>query len=641
MIKNIKYLLFLGLFLIPLNTNAASSSVSLSCPSTANPGNTISCNISMKTTGAVANGISLKYDFTSGLSYDSFTPSSSFTPLKSTATGFALNGSGGVPSSVSIGTLRVKISNSVNGGQSYKVTLKSIDVSTYDSSTNNYDDLYPNDATAQIRIKSSNNNLSSLSVSGHEINFNKNTTTYTLETTSSKVTVSATKEDSYATISGTGTKSLSYGLNTIKVVVTSETGSKKTYTINITRKDTRSDDAKLSSLTVSNANINFTPNQTIYNTSVGSSISKVQISAKTNNDKATFTTGYGPRTVNLSYGQNTFKLIVKSEKGNTRTYTINITRKDTRSSNNNLSSLSVSVGKINFNKNTTTYNIDTKNDVTSATISATLEDQKSTFVSGYAPRTVSLKEGFNSFQIKVKNEKGTIKTYTINITREDGKSRNNNLKDLTLSTGNITFDKNNLNYNVTVEYEIEKLTINATPEDQKAKVTYQKENTLKVGENKITITVEAENKSTKNYTITVTRKEEGKKLSNVSSLSSLYIDGKQITLNENQTEYTYQTTQTAANVKATPTDPNANITIIGNNSIKDDSIIQVIVTAEDQSTTIYKIKIEKKEDKNNTLLIILIPTIIIVIGIITFAIITKNKNKTKEIDANLLNLNRK
>lgn len=637
MIKNIKYLLFLGLFLIPLNTNAASSSVSLSCPSTANPGNTISCNISMTTSGSTANGISSIYSFENGLSFDSFTPSASFTPLKSTATGFALSGSGGVPSNVSIGTLKIKISSSVTPGQKYQVTLKNIQVSTV-----NYEDIPSNQtATQEIRIKSSNNNLSNLSVSGHEINFNKNTTTYKLETTSSKVTVSATKEDQYATISGTGTKNLSFGLNTIKVVVTSEAGTKKTYTINITRKDTRSDDAKLSSLKISNANINFTPNQTIYNTSVEKDITKVQISATTNNNKATFVAGYGPRTVNLSYGQNTFKLIVKSEKGTTRTYTIKITRKDTRSSNNNLSSLSVSVGKINFNKNTTTYNIDTKSDVTSATISATLEDPKATFVSGYNPRTVSLKEGFNSFQIKVKNEKGTIKTYTINITREDGKSRNNNLKDLTLSTGNITFDKNNLNYNVTVEYEIEKLTINATPEDSKAKVTYQKENTLKVGENKITITVEAENKSTKNYTITVTRKEQGKKLSNISSLSSLYIDGKQITLNENQTEYTYQTTQTAANVKATPTDPNANITVIGNNSIKDGSIIQVIVTAEDQSTTIYKIKVEKKEEKNNTLLIILIPTIIIVIGIITFAIITKNKNKPKDIDANLLNLNRK
>ena len=85
---------------------------------------------------------------------------------------------------------------------------------------------------------------------------------------------------------------------------------------------------------------------------------------------------------------------------------------------------------------------------------------------------------------------GAIKTYTNKITREDGKSRNNNLKELILSSGKITFDKDNLNYNVTVEYEIEKLTINATPEDSKAKVIYQKENILKVGENKITITVD-------------------------------------------------------------------------------------------------------------------------------------------------------
>lgn len=637
MIKNIKFLLFLGLLLIPLNINAASSNVSLGCPATANPGDTISCSISMQTSEGTANGLSAIYSFENGLSYDSFTASSYFTPLKSTAIGFALNGSGGVPSNVSIGTLKVKISNSVTGGQKYQVQLKNIQVSSV-----GYEDIPSNGSSSQeIRIKSSNNNLSSLSVSGHEIDFNKNITTYTLETTQSSVTINATKEDSYATISGTGTKNLLYGSNTIKVVVTSETGIKKTYTINITRKDTRSDDTKLSSLTISNANINFIPSGTIFNTTVESNISKVQISAQTNSDKATFTKGYGPRTVNLSYGQNTFKLIVKSEKGTTKTYTINITRKDTRSSNNNLSSLSVSVGTINFNKNTTTYNIDTKNDITSAIINATIEDKKSTFVSGYAPRTVSLKEGFNSFQIKVKNEKGTIKTYTINITREDGKSRNNNLKELILSSGKITFDKDNLNYNVTVEYEIEKLTINATPEDSKAKVVYQKENILKVGENKITITVEAENKSTKNYTITVTRKEEGKKLSNVSSLSSLYIDGKQIILNENQTEYTYQTKQTAANVKATSTDSNANITVIGNNSIKDGSIIQVIVTAEDQSTTIYKIKIEKKQEDNNILLIILISTIIIVIGIVTFALITKNNNKTKEIDANLLNINRK
>ena len=217
MIKNIKYLIFLGLLLIPLNINAASSNVSLGCPTTANPGDTISCSISMQTSEGTANGLSAIYSFENGLSYDSFTASSYFTPLKSTATGFALNGSGGVPSNVSIGTLKVKISNSVTGGQKYQVQLKNIQVSSV-----GYEDIPSNGSSSQeIRIKSSNNNLSSLSVSGHEIDFNKNITTYTLETTQSSVTINATKEDSYATISGTGTKNLLYGSNTIKVVLTS------------------------------------------------------------------------------------------------------------------------------------------------------------------------------------------------------------------------------------------------------------------------------------------------------------------------------------------------------------------------------------------------------------------------------------
>ena len=637
--KNIKYLLFLGLLLIPLNTNAATSTVNLNCPSTASASSTISCTIKMTTTDAVARGIMGSYDFDNGLSFSSFTPASSLTANKNDSVGFFLQSSTDLPSSTSVGTLKVKIDSSVTGGQSYKITLKNINVVILNAEGKN-DDIFPSNATAQIRIKSSNNYLSDLSISGHEINFNKNTTTYNLETTSSSVNISATKEDSYSSVSGTGTKNLSYGANTINVVVTSETGSKRTYTINITRKDTRSDDNKLSSLSVSNTNISFKSTQTIYNATVSSSVSKVVISATANDSKASFVSGYGPRTINLSYGVNTANITVKSEKGSTKTYTINITRNDDRSSNNNLSTLSVSAGKISFNKNTTSYNIDVANNVESATISATLEDTKSSFVSGYGPRTVSLKEGFNAFQVKVKNEKGTIKTYTINITREDGKSRNNYLKEITLSDGTITFNKDTLNYNVTVEYETDKITVNATAEDSKAKLTYTKENTLKVGENKIIITVEAENNSTKNYTLNVTRKEEGKKLSNVSSLSSLNINGIDIELVENKTEYSVKTDLSSANVKAISTDSNASIVVSGNKTIKEGSIIQIIVTAEDGTSTVYKITVEKEEKSIGTILIIIIPTLVIVIGIITYTLVTKNKIKPKEIDANLLNLNR-
>lgn len=69
--------------------------------------------------------------------------------------------------------------------------------------------------------------------------FDMNETTYSaiVENSVSSVTVSATAYDSAATISGTETKSLNVGTNTIKVVVTAGNGDTRTYTINIVREE--------------------------------------------------------------------------------------------------------------------------------------------------------------------------------------------------------------------------------------------------------------------------------------------------------------------------------------------------------------------------------------------------------------------
>ena len=82
---------------------------------------------------------------------------------------------------------------------------------------------------------SKNNNLKSLSIDGLKLTpeFNKNTTEYKVEATSNteRVNVNASKEDSKASISGTGTHDVTEGENKIKVTVTAENGSTKTYTI--------------------------------------------------------------------------------------------------------------------------------------------------------------------------------------------------------------------------------------------------------------------------------------------------------------------------------------------------------------------------------------------------------------------------
>lgn len=83
---------------------------------------------------------------------------------------------------------------------------------------------------------SKNNNLKSLSVEGAELTpaFDKNTLEYSveLEPETKSIKVNATKEDSTATVTGTGEIEVSEGDNKINIVVTAQNGSTKTYVIN-------------------------------------------------------------------------------------------------------------------------------------------------------------------------------------------------------------------------------------------------------------------------------------------------------------------------------------------------------------------------------------------------------------------------
>ena len=86
---------------------------------------------------------------------------------------------------------------------------------------------------------SPNNVLESLVVSGYNLTptFSKFTEDYDLIVPNnvSSIGISATALDGGATISGTGTKTLSVGSNRIEVVVTASNGSKRTYTIVVVR----------------------------------------------------------------------------------------------------------------------------------------------------------------------------------------------------------------------------------------------------------------------------------------------------------------------------------------------------------------------------------------------------------------------
>ena len=86
------------------------------------------------------------------------------------------------------------------------------------------------------------------------------------------------------------------------------------------------------------------------------------------------------------------------------------------------------------------------------------------------------------------------------------KSDNANLKSISLSTGNIEFDKDKTEYNLEVENETDKIIIEATKDDESSSVKGLGEYELKVGLNDIKITVTAEDGSIKEYILKITRK---------------------------------------------------------------------------------------------------------------------------------------
>ena len=102
----------------------------------------------------------------------------------------------------------------------------------------------------------------------------------------------------------------------------------------------------------------------------------------------------------------------------------------------------------------------------------------------------------------------TVKTTPKPTVKPVTKSSNNNIKGITLSTGNIDFKEDILTYDVTVANDVKTITIDTTLSDSKATITNLGVYELQEGNNPIELVVTAEDGSTKTYTINVYRDKE-------------------------------------------------------------------------------------------------------------------------------------
>lgn len=243
--------IMIGIFMILTSIKvyaAASYSVELSGVSTVAQGEEITVTLKLKDLVDIG-GIDGKINVLQGkLTYDS-TKLDKVESKSSGLNGFSmtwgsvlvLDSVTGVSGETEIASLTFQAKEEASIG-STAITLTEI------KGSNGEADIVASDVSKSINIteaseepvESSNNNLTSISIDGAVITgFNKNTLTYTLaavENSKTSIHITVALEDSKASVTGTGTKTLVVGNNSFQIVVTAEDGSTKTYVIQVERK---------------------------------------------------------------------------------------------------------------------------------------------------------------------------------------------------------------------------------------------------------------------------------------------------------------------------------------------------------------------------------------------------------------------
>ena len=263
------------MMILPFYVSAESTgSVNISCsPSTIKSGETTSCTITGKTDNDVSS-ISMGIKLSENLEAVEFKPNSTWLgdDISNGKIDIYTNSGDPVKSEFTIGTLKIKAKSGVIA-KDESLTLTS-NVFYHDRAEYKIPDV-----TASIRIPSNNNSLSSIKVNDDGKFFDEKETSFDLTIKSDTANIVVTTKDSKAKVKGNGQQKLNYGKNTFKIEVTAEDGSKKVYTLNINRPDSRSKENYLLDFGFLNHDIKFDKNKTEYELIVENNISKIGLFA--------------------------------------------------------------------------------------------------------------------------------------------------------------------------------------------------------------------------------------------------------------------------------------------------------------------------------------------------------------------------
>ena len=443
-----------------------------------------------------------------------------------------------------------------------------------------------------VRDKSSNTNLSNLLIKEAKIKptFNPMITSYTARVLYDieNINVVATPVDPLATVEITGTNNLVVGDNTVEVTVTADDGTEKVYEIVVTRlTEEESPDLLLDSLTISNCEINFDSHTYSYDCAVPNEITEATIEATAKEDDDNV---FGTGIFDLVTGDNYFQISVTDGEFE-RVYTIYINRlKSTESRLDNIiindHELDVAFSPDNFE-----YYVQTSE-----------YELELSFIKKHPNQTIevigndNMSVGSNDIRIVVTSEDGEHEsTYILHVERliRD----NNYLSDLMVENYEISpeFTKEITTYKVSVPYEETGVIINAIAEDRNATIEGAGLKTLIPGPNTANIRVRAEDGSTREYRIIITRA-----LSPNNYLESLTIEGEVYTpeFNKERLNYTLAVPYETDTINVFGVAEDIDATVIGNGEVslkQGVNNVEVYVVAPDGSVRTYVIKVTRKD----------------------------------------------
>ena len=218
-------------------------------------------------------------------------------------------------------------------------------------------------------------------------------------------------------------------------------------------------------------------------------------------------------------------------------------------------------------------------------------------------------------------------------TQEAPKSNNANIKSLTIKGNDDSevvlspvFNPGVYDYEATVASNVKTVSITPILEDAKsnAVISNNANEELKAGEdNKITITVTAEDGSKKAYNINIKREA----LTSDATLKGLEIEEAE-KFKFDKDKFTYNV-KIGKNIKSLTityelSDENSTVDIEGNSKLKNGSIVKVIVTAQDGTKKVYTLNIIKETDKKKKVTNVTAeknPLIILGLSMVAFALV--------------------